>query len=581
MCGDADNGFGLLFNWNRLGTGSHTVRALADGQEFATATFTVASFGTEFLTGASGEFSLGSFPPGETDVVIRWQESVQNFVIRGATESTGGTSGTSPRILENPPPGSFQSGIGVISGWVCDATLVEIIFNDSVTFQAAYGTSREDTLPVCGDADNGFGLLFNWNLLGAGSHTVRALADGQEFGNATVTVTTLGAEFLRDVGKSERIENFPQAGTDSIVAWQESVQNFVIARIDATSSQIRSMDAAEDSITKAFNGQSASPCPNDDQEFLNWSTSVTHGSLLCSDGGEGVFSHAERLECRQGLPIVSADPNSAATAAEMLKDFVQQTNDVAAFFSTQPAPHYATVALGHTDICSGRIEKVGPSCEEGDDQDPANYCRPTPEAYEREFRKGLDVLITVPQLKVGVAALVRVSQLCNHSEKQGCSILGSGSCQSLWTVASSVLENGFCASLTVDCSEERIRDAYELGKSYHDILARVTAEYAELIPGDSSAVITIGGESVGGAFKAAGVTLTFSEAPWVYKFSSDEVSCCDCFHPSTLGQDLLARVLFNGFTCSSTDVCCVDTGDALADGLCTTEDTSGRFVSGL
>ena len=32
--------------------------------------------------------------------------------------------------LENPPPGSFQSGIGVISGWVCNATLVEIIYRE-------------------------------------------------------------------------------------------------------------------------------------------------------------------------------------------------------------------------------------------------------------------------------------------------------------------------------------------------------------------------------------------------------------------------------------------------------------------
>ena len=29
--------------------------------------------------------------------------------------------------------------------------------------------------------DNGFGLLWNWNLLGAGTHTVRALVDGEVF----------------------------------------------------------------------------------------------------------------------------------------------------------------------------------------------------------------------------------------------------------------------------------------------------------------------------------------------------------------------------------------------------------------
>ena len=153
----------------------------------------------------------------------------------------------------------------------------------------------------------------------------------------------------------------------------------------------------------------------------------------------------------------------------------------------------------------------------------------------------------------------------------------------MWAAAaaSPAFPHGICGSLTVDCSEERIRDAYELAQTYRDILARVTAEYAELTSGDSSAVIIIGGESVGGALKAAGATLTFSEASWVYKFSSDQLSCCDCFHTSIPGQDSLARGLFNGFTCSPTDVCCAYTGDALADGLCATEDTSGRFVSGL
>ena len=95
-------------------------------------------------------------------------------------------------LLENPQPNSAQSGISVISGWACDANRIEIIFNETDTQQAGYGTRRTDTQGVCGDTDNGFGLLFNWNKLGNGTHTVRALADGVEFGSATVTVTTFG-----------------------------------------------------------------------------------------------------------------------------------------------------------------------------------------------------------------------------------------------------------------------------------------------------------------------------------------------------------------------------------------------------
>src|SRR5215475_7344904 len=76
-------------------------------------------------------------------------------------------------FLENPQPNSFQSGIGVISGWVCDAQRIDIEL-DGVRTQAAYGTARGDTISVCGDSNNGFGFLFNWNLLGAGVHTVKA-----------------------------------------------------------------------------------------------------------------------------------------------------------------------------------------------------------------------------------------------------------------------------------------------------------------------------------------------------------------------------------------------------------------------
>jgi len=39
--------------------------------------------------------------------------------------------------------------------------------------QLAYGTSRLDTQAVCGDSDNAFSYLMNWNLLSTGWHTIR------------------------------------------------------------------------------------------------------------------------------------------------------------------------------------------------------------------------------------------------------------------------------------------------------------------------------------------------------------------------------------------------------------------------
>ena len=49
-----------------------------------------------------------------------------------------------PGFLENPGANSFQSGIGVISGWTCDADEVEIVLNGEPQ-EAAYGTARLDT----------------------------------------------------------------------------------------------------------------------------------------------------------------------------------------------------------------------------------------------------------------------------------------------------------------------------------------------------------------------------------------------------------------------------------------------------
>ena len=592
ICGDTDNGFGLLYNWNLLGDGVHTVSARADGEEFGSATFTVTTLGKEFLKGASREAVVEDFPTEGRDITLRWQQSLQNFVIQGGMGRSGGRSGKSPRVLGNPQPGSFQSGVGVISGWVCDAERIEIVFNPGTateeTWRAGYRTTRRDTAytpegeVICGDTDNGFGLLYNWNLLGDGVHTVSARADGVEFGSATFTVTTFGEEFLEDVGKHARLKNFPETGTDLIVAWQQSLQNFTIARLDNIAPRIASIDAIGDSISKAVNARenTQGSCTNSDQESFNWATSITPDGAFCSDGGDGVYSQAERIECRRGAMIANADPNSAESGAEMLKDFFAQAQESAMLFETQPAPRYVTVEMGHNDICSGTVERIQADCAEGEDQDPLNHCRTTEAAFEREFRKGLDVLIAVPQLKVGISAPVRVSQLCNHKDKTNCSPLG-GSCGSLWERSVGFLATGICGSITLDCSDKRVQDGYETARAYRNIMERVSSEYAAaLAEGQASPMVTVGGETVGGV-KATAASLSFSNAAWMYKFTSEQLSCCDCFHPSFRGQDVAARILFDGFTCSPTDVCCADSGDPVSDALCTTEDTGGTFHPGL
>ena len=232
VCGDRNNGFGLLFNWNLLGDGTHTIVAQADGEEFGRTTVTVTTLGEEFVREAAGECAVADFPETGDTTRLVWQAAQQNFVIAAGSRPTGtgqaGTAGVGR--LENPGVNSYQSGIGLISGWVCNATQVSIRLNGQ-SFPAAYGTERGDTAATCGDRNNGFGLLFNWNLLGAGEHEVEALADGVVFGRTRVRVTTLGAEFVRGAAGSCTVAGFPSPGEAVTVAWQESRQNFVLTDV--------------------------------------------------------------------------------------------------------------------------------------------------------------------------------------------------------------------------------------------------------------------------------------------------------------------------------------------------------------
>ncbi|MCE2484968.1 MAG: hypothetical protein J4F42_05610 [Desulfurellaceae bacterium] len=129
--------------------------------------------------------------------------------------------------LEGPAPNSFQSGIGLIYGWACEAQ--EIVIELAGTpVPAAYGTPRADTQPICGDSNNGFSMPMNWNILGNGEHTIRALADGVEFARTTMRVTTLGTEVLRGVSGTFTLSDFPRPGEETRIRWEESLQNFVI-----------------------------------------------------------------------------------------------------------------------------------------------------------------------------------------------------------------------------------------------------------------------------------------------------------------------------------------------------------------
>jgi len=251
VCGASNTytGFGLLINFNLLGNGTHTAQALVNGVPQGTPTqFTVTVPSVEFLTGVSSQVSVPNFPSAGRTTTLMWQQSQQNFVIMSVSNdqsspyfpylagATGNVFASSSPIfsLENPQPGSFQSGIGLISGWSCQGSSIGVSIDGGAQIPpilVPYGSSRPDTASVCGASNTytGFGVLINFNLLGNGTHTAQALVNGVPQGTPTqFTVTVPSVEFLTGVSSQVAVPNFPSAGRTTTLMWQQSQQNFVI-----------------------------------------------------------------------------------------------------------------------------------------------------------------------------------------------------------------------------------------------------------------------------------------------------------------------------------------------------------------
>jgi len=241
VCDSINTGYGLPFNWNDLGDGPHTLRALADGVEFANVAFQVTTLGTDILRGAPArDYVLPDFPRPGDRVTVRWAEAHQNFMIvgtsikkdvanqRNITATQHPFKAFHAAHQESPSEGSYESGIGLIRGWVCGASTVEVEI-DGKRYPTAHGTPRGDTAGVCDTINTGYGLTFNWNALGDGPHTLRALADGVEFANVAFQVTTLGTDYLRGAPTRDYVlPDFPRPGDRVTVRWAEVQQNFVI-----------------------------------------------------------------------------------------------------------------------------------------------------------------------------------------------------------------------------------------------------------------------------------------------------------------------------------------------------------------
>lgn len=132
-------------------------------------------------------------------------------------------------FLENPRPNATESGIGVISGWHCTAQNITILIDGNSIGKAGSGTTRRDVAGVCGRADVGFSLLFNYNVLDRGTHTIRVFADATVLAERQFSTVKSGREeFLRGTSKTVNVPDFPSTGAVTTLTWTESTQSFVV-----------------------------------------------------------------------------------------------------------------------------------------------------------------------------------------------------------------------------------------------------------------------------------------------------------------------------------------------------------------
>ena len=135
--------------------------------------------------------------------------------------------------LGNPSPGGTYSGIGVISGWKCDAGELTVRFNGGEPLPLSYGSVRTDVRDAgaCPHAEVGFVAIWNWGNLGDGQHTAVVYDNGREFARSTFRVVTTGEAFLPDAEGQCVVPDFPAPGENAEFTWTTSTQHLELTDV--------------------------------------------------------------------------------------------------------------------------------------------------------------------------------------------------------------------------------------------------------------------------------------------------------------------------------------------------------------
>ena len=142
------------------------------------------------------------------------------------------TSGVvSAARLGVPGPHTTVSGIGVISGWKCDAGALTVRFDGGEPIPVLYGAERADVLNegACDHANVGFVSIMNWGNLDDGEHTAVVYDDGVEFGRSVFTVRRFREAFVRDASLTLPVQDFPHQGDNAVFTWSQATQHLELA----------------------------------------------------------------------------------------------------------------------------------------------------------------------------------------------------------------------------------------------------------------------------------------------------------------------------------------------------------------
>ncbi|WP_299979246.1 hypothetical protein [uncultured Pseudoteredinibacter sp.] len=132
--------------------------------------------------------------------------------------------------LETPANQSVVSGVGLVRGWACDASAIELSIDDGkYRVPMLYGGDRSDTADRCdNDGLNGFGTVVFWPNFGLGEHSAELIVDGVSVQSSNFIVESVSGVFVKGLSGGVAVPDFPNAGETSYLAWSEADQNFIV-----------------------------------------------------------------------------------------------------------------------------------------------------------------------------------------------------------------------------------------------------------------------------------------------------------------------------------------------------------------